>query len=248
MTGWGQDGRSAATAGHDIAYIAVTGALARDRRAGRPPQVAAQPARRLRRRRLYLVVGVLAALHEARTGRGQVVDAAMVDGAAHLTRCPRAAGRRRLAGPARRNLLDGGAPFYGVYEPPTAGYVAVGALEPAFYAELLAPAGLDPARASTPTWPAGRRLRARLAERVRDRGPATSGRRSSPAPTPAWRRCCPRRGPAASALAARGTFVEHGGVVQPAPAPRFSRTPARARPAAADSGPAPARSLADWLG
>ena len=146
MTGWGQDGPLAARAGHDINYLAATGLLH-----------AIGPTRRARRSRstslgdngggaLYLVVGVLAALLEARqSGRGQVVDAAIVDGAA----APRDADLRAAGRPAcgaiseRRNLLDGGTPFYDVYETSDGRHVAVGPLEPQFYAEFVRLLGLD---------------------------------------------------------------------------------------------------------
>ncbi|MCC3770437.1 CaiB/BaiF CoA-transferase family protein, partial [Streptomyces sp. UNOC14_S4] len=137
MTGWGQEGPLADTAGHDIAYIAVTGALGLAGPADGPPYAPANLLGDFAGGSLYLVIGVLAALQHARaTGTGQVVDAAIVDGTAHLTAFVHgmlAAGAwqdRRGA-----NLLDGGAPFYGTYETADGGHMAVGALEKRFYAE-----------------------------------------------------------------------------------------------------------------
>ncbi|WP_181791787.1 CaiB/BaiF CoA transferase family protein, partial [Streptomyces phytophilus] len=157
MTGWGQDGPLAATAGHDIGYVAVTGALGMIGPADGPPAVPANLLGDYAGGSLYLVVGVLSALQHARTtGEGQVVDAAIVDGTAHLTsmiHAMAAAGAwhdRRGA-----NLLDGGAPFYGVYETADGQYMAVGALEPAFYEEfvrLLGVSGTLPDRADPAAW------------------------------------------------------------------------------------------------
>jgi alpha-methylacyl-CoA racemase len=177
---------------------------------------------------LYLVVGVLAALLEARTsGRGQVVDAAIVDGTAHLSSLVVGLASAGLWSDQRgTNLLDTGAPFYDVYETSDGGWLAVGPLEPAFYAELLrlldvtdtAPDRLDPAQ-----WPA---LRVLLADafrtRTRDAWTAVfEGTDACVEPVLSY-----AEAPAHPHLAARGTYVEHHGIVQPAPAPRFSRTPA----------------------
>ncbi|MGK5451137.1 CaiB/BaiF CoA transferase family protein, partial [Streptomyces radiopugnans] len=146
MTGWGQDGPLAASAGHDIGYTAVTGALGMIGPAGGPPAIPANLLGDYAGGSLYLVVGVLAALHHARTegGGGQVVDAAVVDGTSHLT----AMIHGMLAAGAwqdRRgvNLLDGGCPFYGVYGTADGGWMAVGALERPFYDEFARLIGLD---------------------------------------------------------------------------------------------------------
>ena len=175
----------------------------------------------------YLVIGVLAALVEARTsGQGQVVDAAIVDGAAHLGTM--FAGM--LAGGAQseqrgRGLLDSGAPFYDVYATSDGEHVAVGALEPAFYAALLGGLGLAddevPDRYDPAQWPA---LRTVLAERFSQRtqqewAEVFEGTDACVTPVLPMTRAA-----AHPHLAARGTYVEHHGVVQPAPAPRFSRT------------------------
>src|SRR3954451_23802212 len=144
MTGWGQEGPLAQRAGHDIAYIAPTGTLGMIGKPGEPPVVPANLVGDYAGGSLYLVVGVLAALHHARaTGTGQVVDAAIVDGTSHLAamiHAMTAAGGwqdRRGA-----NLLDGGCPYYGTYETSEGRYMAVGALEPQFYAEFLELLGL----------------------------------------------------------------------------------------------------------
>jgi alpha-methylacyl-CoA racemase len=231
MTGWGQDGPLAQAAGHDIDYIAVAGALHGIGRAGGPPQVPANLLGDFGGGALYLVTGVLAGLLHARaTGEGQVVDAAIVDGAAHLGTM--LAGM--LAGGGWRaqrgtNLLDTGAPFYDVYACADGEHVAVGALEPQFWSamcERLAPyVGADPLpdRADPRQWGA---LRARLTEvfatRTRAEWDAVfdgSDACVAPVLTVAEAAEHPH-------LAARGTYVEHAGVVQPAPAPRFSATPA----------------------
>ena len=228
MTGWGQDGPLAHSAGHDIGYVAVTGALHAIGRAGGPPQVPVNLVGDFGGGALYLVVGVLAALLEARTsGCGQVVDAAIVDGTAHLSSLVVGLASAGLWSDRRgTNLLDTGAPFYDVYETSDGGWLAVGPLEPAFYAELLhlldltdaAPDRLDPAQ-----WPALRTLLAdAFRTRTRDAWTAVfEGTDACVEPVLSY-----AEAPAHPHLAARGTYVEHHGIVQPAPAPRFSRTPA----------------------
>ncbi|MGK5642958.1 CaiB/BaiF CoA transferase family protein, partial [Streptomyces sp. URMC 126] len=222
MTGWGQDGPLAPAAGHDIGYIAVTGALGLTGPAGGPPCPPANLLGDYAGGSLYLVVGVLAALLHARaTGRGQVVDAAIVDGTAHLTAMLHgmlAAGawQDRRGG----NLLDGGAPFYGVYETSDGGHMAVGALEPRFYAEFVRLLGLDGEAAAGRDDP-GRweELRAAVAERFRRRTRAEwtavfEGTDACVAPVLSL-----AEAPGHPHLAARGTFAERDGVTQPAPAP-----------------------------
>ena len=172
MTGWGQDGPAAGTAGHDITYVAVTGALG----ASAPPSDPPMPPLNLLgdfAGATYLVVGLLAALHESRmSGAGQVVDAAMVDSTAHLTTMFHgllAAGA--WTDRPGSNLLDGGAPFYGTYRTADGGWMAVGALEPAFYDELLAGWASTGRRDRTDpsTWPALRqRIADAFATRTRD--------------------------------------------------------------------------------
>jgi alpha-methylacyl-CoA racemase len=147
MTGWGQEGPLAQLAGHDIAYIALTGALHAIGAAGGPPQIPVNLLGDFGGGGNYLVIGILAALNEVRrSGRGQVVDAAIVDGTAHLL-----AGMHTMLATGvwsderGVNLLDGGAPFYAVYETADSRHMAVGALEPKFYRELLAKLAIDEA-------------------------------------------------------------------------------------------------------
>ncbi|HET6626301.1 MAG TPA: CaiB/BaiF CoA-transferase family protein [Nocardioidaceae bacterium] len=228
MTGWGQDGPLAHTAGHDLDYIAVSGALHGLGQSPDRPQFPSNLVGDFGGGSLYLVVGILAGLLEARTsGSGQVVDAAIVDGSAHLN----AMLAGMLAGgqaQERRgaNLLDGGAPFYDVYETADGRYMAVGPLEPQFYAALLEGLGLTetaPDRRDPAQWPA---LREVLAERFRERTQA-----EWTAVFDGTDACCSPVLPMTEAaehphLVARGTYVTRDGLLQPAPAPRFSRTEA----------------------
>ena len=228
MTGWGQEGPLAPRAGHDIDYIAVSGALHGLGRAGGPPQFPQNLLGDFAGGSAYLVIGVLAALLEARTsGQGQVVDAAIVDGTAHLN----AMLAGLIAGGAWReergqNLLDSGAPFYDVDETADGRHMAVGAIEPQFYAELLEGLGLvdtAPDRSDPGNWPA---LREALAARFRERTQQEwtgvfEGADACVSPVLPLTEAA--RHPH---LAARHTYLEQDGVVQPAPAPRFSRTPA----------------------
>ncbi len=248
MTGWGQDGPWAHTAGHDIDYLAVSGALHAIGRAGGPPQVPINVVGDFGGGALYLVVGVLAALHEAsRSGRGQVVDAAMVDGAASLM----TAMYGMLAAGAWRdergvNLLDTGAPFYDVYPTSDGAYMAVGALEPRFYAEFVVKLGLDPSEAERDDpagWPALReRIAAVFASRTRDEWSAVfDGTDACVAPVLGM-----AEAPDHPQLAARRTFVEVDGARVPAPAPRFSRTPAAVPGPPAVPGAHTRTALADW--
>jgi alpha-methylacyl-CoA racemase len=248
MTGWGQDGPAAATAGHDIAYIAVTGALHAIGEAGGPPQIPLNLIGDFAGA-LYLVTGLLAALHESRaSGQGQVVDAAMVDGAAHLMTAFYGLVTAGAWQDERGvNLLDGGAPFYAVYRTADDRYMAVGALEPPFYADLLARLGLDPAdnvQTDVATWPL---LRERIADAFARRTQTEwteefEGSDACVAPVLAMREAAQH-----PHLAARGTFVEHRDVVQPGPAPRFSRTPARLDRPPPTPGQHEAEIVADWL-
>jgi alpha-methylacyl-CoA racemase len=244
MTGWGQDGPLAQSAGHDIDYLALSGALHLIGRAGGPPQVPANLLGDFAGGSLYLVIGVLAALTEAqRSGRGQVVDAAIVDGAAHLTTMLLGA---LAAGTWRQergtNLLDTGAPFYDVYETADGKYVAVGAIEPQFYAELIGKLGIDaPDREDPAHWPALRKL---LAETFRQRTQAEwtelfDGSDACVTPVLPLAADHPH-------LVARGTFVEQHGVRQAVPAPRFDRTPTRLGRPPARPGEHTREALADW--
>lgn len=231
MTGWGQHGPLADTAGHDIDYIAISGSLEPIGRAGERPVPPINLLGDFGGGGMLLAVGVLAALLECeRSGRGQVVDAAMVDGAALLASFIhglRAAGAWQDQ--RGSNVLDGGAPFYDTYETADGKYVAVGALEPKFYEELLTRLGLDgaglPSQYDRSGWPA---VRARFAKAFSERTQAEwtetfEGSDACLSPVLSM-----GDAPSHPHNAARGTFIEVGGVVQPGPAPRFDRTPCAA--------------------
>ncbi|MET8783764.1 MULTISPECIES: CaiB/BaiF CoA-transferase family protein [unclassified Streptomyces] len=248
MTGWGQDGPLAPRAGHDIAYIALTGTLGMIGDPDAPPAVPANLVGDYAGGSLYLVVGLLAALHHARaTGTGQVVDAAIVDGTAHLSSMIHgmlAAGgwqdRRRA------NLLDGGCPFYGTYETADGQYMAVGALEQQFYEEFVTLLGIGeraPDRKDVTRWDELREeVAARFKTRTRDEWTAVfEGSDACVAPVLSL-----REAPGHPHLAARGTFTDHGGITQPAPAPRFSVTPASVRSGPAQPGTDTADVARDW--
>lgn len=228
MTGWGQDGPIARSAGHDIAYIAVTGALHAIGRAGGPPQVPVNYLGDFGGGSMFLALGLVAGLLEARqTGRGRVVDAAIVDGAAVL----QAMTYGLLADGSWTdergvNRLDTGAPFYDVYETADGRHMAVGALEPQFYARftelLFAPEGVPddlPGQEDRARWPEMReRFAARFASRTRQEWTKIfDGTDACVAPVLTM-----TEAPHHPHLAARGTYTELDGVVQPAPAPRFS--------------------------
>ncbi|MFR9757508.1 CaiB/BaiF CoA transferase family protein [Streptomyces sp. TR06-5] len=251
MTGWGQQGPLASRAGHDLGYIAVSGALGLAGPAGGPPYAPANLLGDYAGGSLYLVVGLLAALHHARSpgGTGQVVDAAVVDGASHLTSMIHgmlAAGAwqdRRGA-----NLLDGGAPFYGTYDTADGGHMAVGALEPSFYEEFLRLLGLGedttlPSRDDPANWTALReRIAARFRLRTRDEWTEVfDGSDACVAPVLSL-----AEAPRHPHLAARGTFLELDGRTQPAPAPRFSATPGAVRTPPALPGAHTAEVARDW--
>ena len=231
MTGWGQSGPRAQEVGHDINYLALSGALAAIGRAGEPPTVPLNLVADFGGGGMLLAVGVLAALVErSSSGRGQVVDAAMVDGVALLTTFLHGLRAAGAWGDERgTNLLDGGAPFYDVYATADGGYVAVGALEPEFYAALLEGLGLEtssvPSREDTSTWPDLRALfSSAFASRTRDEWVEVfSGTDACVTPV-----LGPGEAPSDPHAVAREAFVELDGVVQPAAAPRFSRTPGRA--------------------
>ncbi|MEU4834715.1 CaiB/BaiF CoA-transferase family protein [Streptosporangium sp. NPDC023615] len=223
MTGWGQDGPLAATAGHDIDYIAVSGVLSMLGRAGERPTPPINILGDFAGGGLMLAYGVLLALIEReRTGEGRVIDAAMVDGAATLFAMFYHGVQSGFWGPRGTNLLDTGAPMYDTYETSDGGYLAVGPLEPQFWTEMLTRMGLSaaelPDREDRSQWPA---LRERLAETFRSRTRAEweavfDGSDACVSPVL-------EMGEAADHPhnKARGTFVEVGGVRQPAPAPRL---------------------------
>jgi alpha-methylacyl-CoA racemase len=226
MTGWGPDGPLSATAGHDLTYIALTGALGAIGAASGPPQIPLNLVGDFGGGGCYLVIGVLAALHDAKlSGQGQVVDAAIVDGSAHLLTSTFAKLARGAWTDERGvNQLDGGWPFYAVYETKDGRHVAVGALEPKFYRRLveLLELDVDPDRQHDRTsWPdLRRRLAKRFAERTRDEwAELFEGTDACVAPVLGLTEAA-----AHEHLAARGSVVARDGVVQPAVAPRFSRT------------------------
>jgi alpha-methylacyl-CoA racemase len=230
MTGYGQDGPLSMRAGHDINYIAVAGALEPIGRQGERPLPPLNLVGDFGGGGMLLTVGILAALHErSRSGQGQVVDAAMVDGAALLTAFlhgVRADGH--WSDSRGTNLLDGGAPFYDTYQTADGGYVAVGALERRFYQQLLVGLGLDgeqslPDQMDRERW---HELRARFAEVFASRTRAEWTRVFDGLDACVSPVLAPWEVADADHTRARAGFVQISGVSQPAPAPRFSRTPA----------------------
>ncbi|ROZ68741.1 CaiB/BaiF CoA-transferase family protein [Ramlibacter sp. WS9] len=236
MTGWGQQGPLAHAAGHDINYIAITGALHAVGRSGEAPVPPLNYVGDFGGGAMLLAVGVMSALYEAnRSGRGQVIDAAMTDGASLLSAMMygfKAAGM--WSNQRGENILDSGAPFYDTYACADGKYVAVGAVEPQFYALLREICGIADdtsfdAQMDMARWPL---LKLRMADvfrtRTRDEWcAALEGTDACFAPVLDW-----DEAPRHPHNVARETFVTVDGVLQPAPAPRFSRTPA-ARPGSA---------------
>lgn len=229
MTGWGQDGPLAQVAGHDINYISLCGALAAMGRVGEKPVPPLNLVGDFGGGGMLLAFGMLAALLEReRSGRGQVVDAAMIEGASLLmTMFHELYAGRTFSLTRGTNLLDTGAPFYDVYETSDGKVVSFGALEPKFFGELvkrLELTGVDLARQNDPaTWPT---LRTQIATRVREKTRAEweqvfAGSDACFAPVLDL-----AEAPLHPQNQARAAFVDVGGVLQPAPAPRFSRTPA----------------------
>ena len=226
MTGWGREGPLAAAAGHDLTYLALSGVLHAIGPADQPPPVPLTLLGDYGGGSMFLVTGILAALYErSRSGRGQVVDAAMVDGIgvlAQKTWAMRGAGT--WAEDRHANLLDGGAPFYDTYACADGRWIAVAPIERKFYAALLAGLGLpdlgdqyDPA-----AWPAIREaLTGRIATRTRDEWAAAfDGTDACVAPVLTFTEALTH-----PHAVARRAFLELDGVAQPAPAPRFDRTP-----------------------
>ncbi|WP_131768735.1 CaiB/BaiF CoA transferase family protein [Candidatus Protofrankia californiensis] len=229
MTGWGQDGPLATRAGHDINYIALAGALHPMGTAGGPPAVPLNLVGDFGGGGMLLAFGVVSAVLEARaSGLGQVIDASIVDGTALLTTIIHAMRAQGLwSGTRGTNLLDGGAPFYGVYECADGEYISIGAIEPQFYSRLLELFGLadDPeflsGHADPHLWPV---LRKRLEDlfrgRTRDQWCELLGNEDVCfAPVLSL-----EEAPSAPHNVARGTFGAANGIMQPMPAPRFSRT------------------------
>ncbi len=249
MTGWGQDGPLATRAGHDINYIALTGVLHAIGRKGDAPVPPLNLVGDFGGGGMLLAFGIACGIIEAqRSGQGQVVDAAMVDGASTLAAMfagMQAAGR--WSETRGDNLLDSGAPWYDTYEAKDGKHVAIGSIEPKFYAELLERMGLAgealPKQLDRAGWPL---LRARFAAtfktKTRDEWDAVfkdSDACFAPVLTFTEAR-------AHSHMAARGTFATVGKVNQPTPAPRFSRTPGAIRGAPPERGQQGRQALADW--
>lgn len=251
MTGWGQDGPLASRAGHDINYIAVAGALEPIGRAGAAPHAPLNLLGDFAGGGMLMALGIAAALFEReRSGRGQVIDAAMLDGANLLMSFLHGVHASGLWPNGRgENALDGAAPFYDTYATADAKYVAVGCVEPQFYNELMAGLGIDvegedlPPQLDTAGWP---RLKARIAgvfsTKTRDEWAeifAETDACVSPVLSPWEAHKHPHN-------AARTAFIEVDGLIQPAPAPRFSRTQAE-RPRAMDEGGRNStETLRDW--
>ncbi len=250
MTGWGQSGPLAQAAGHDINYIALSGALhAIGPRVGKPI-VPLNLVGDFGGGALYLALGLVSALLEARvSGQGQVVDAAIVDGTVSLMGMIYGRMAEGLWQDQRAsNLLDGGAPWYGCYETADGKFIAIGAIEPQFYDELCKRAGIAApdatARLERSSWTAqAEQLAALFRQRSRDQWCALlEGSDACFAPVLDM-----HEAPAHPHNRDRQNFVELDGVVQPAPAPRFSRTPGAIQSAAGASAESGEQRAARWL-
>jgi alpha-methylacyl-CoA racemase len=251
MTGWGQSGPLAHAAGHDLNYIALSGALHAMGRKDRPPAPPLNLVGDYGGGALYLAMGVLAAFIEAqRSGKGQIVDAAITDGAASLMGVMYGLRASQIWTDDREaNLLDGGAHFYDVYETKGGQYVSIAPIEPQFYALLLEKTGLkdDPAFAapqmSKSVWPALKeKLAALVKTKTREEWTALlEGADVCFAPVLTM-----AEAPAHPHNVSRETFVDVGGVIQPNAAPKFSRTPGAIQGPAAQPGGQTAEILADW--
>ncbi len=249
MTGWGQDGPLASEAGHDINYIALSGALHAIGRKDQPPVPPLNLVGDFGGGGMLLAFGVVCALLEAqRSGRGQVVDAAMAEGAALLSTM--FAGMRaaqRWSDARGDNILDSGAPWYDVYATADGGYMAVGAIEPRFYRTLLDRLGLADARLplqhDRAGWPQLREALERVF-RTRSREEWTrlfAGSDACVTPVLSF-----AEAPLHPHAKARAGYVDVGGIVQPAPAPRYSRTPGSVGDPPPARGQHGAQALADW--
>jgi alpha-methylacyl-CoA racemase len=249
MTGWGQDGPLARRAGHDITYIAVSGVLHAIGSADGKPIPPLNLVGDFGGGAMFLVMGVLAALWEReQSGTGQVIDAAMVDGVSALAQMIWSLRACGLWTDQRgANMLDSGAPYYDTYACSDGRYVAVGALEPQFYATLLDGLGLTdaglPDRSDPAGWPALRqRFTDTFAGRSRDEWMAVfEGTDACVAPVLSFAEV-----PAHPHIAARGTIITIDGVAQAAPAPRFSRTVPDTPTPPPQPGADTAAVLADW--
>jgi len=248
-TGWGQDGPMAQMAGHDINYIALTGALDRIGLAGGPPVPPLNLLGDYAGGGIYLAFGLVCAVLEARqSGRGQVVDAAMIDGVTSLMTVFHAFQQLGKLDPGRgANLLDGGAPFYSCYETKDGKYVAVGAIEARFYNTMLGLIGIDPKdlpdRNDRRNWPElRRRFEDVFKTRTRDEwSRLLEGSDACCSPVLALEEVASH-----PHNRARSLLVEVGGVRQPQPTPRLSRTPGYILQTAPQRGQHTMEALADW--
>ena len=250
ITGWGQDGPLAHAAGHDINYISLSGVLASIGEKKSPPTIPLNLIGDYGGGAMMLICGILAAyIERLRSGKGQVVDAAMTEGSALLMSIIYsldAIGQWR--NDRASNLLDGGAHFYRCYETRDGKYISVGAIEPQFYGELISKMGLNPSEWSSQhnssKWPGYQDLMARLfKEKTRDEWCALlEGSDACFAPVLDFKEAADH-----PHNKARGTFISDGKIIQAAPAPRFSRTPSRL----SKTSPAPGQHrdeiLKDWL-
>jgi alpha-methylacyl-CoA racemase len=246
MTGWGQEGPLAQTAGHDITYIALSGALAAIGPADRPPPPPLNLVGDYGGGALYLAFGIMAAIYERqRSGRGQVVDAAVLDGAASMMAVFTGMAASGFPMGQGRNFLAGSAPYYRCYACADGRYVAVGPLEPAFYARLVELADLDRDRFLPQPQPHAwdemtEALEAVFRTRPRDEWAALfEGHDACVSPVLEL-----GEAPLHPHNAARALFQEIDGVVQPSPAPRFSRTPGAVQ--ARGAGMSRDEALANW--
>ncbi len=257
MTGWGQEGPYAPTAGHDINYIALAGVLAHLGRDGEKPTPPINLVGDFGGGAMFLAFGVVCALLEAqRSGQGQVVDAAMVDGSAVLMMMMWAFSAMGIWSAERgTNMLDTGAHYYDTYECKDGGFVSIGSIEPKFYAELLELTGLEedyasrgeslPNQNDKARWGEMKeRLAAIFATRTRDEWCAVmEGTDVCFAPVLTMQEATQH-----PHNVERGTFTEVAGIVQPAPAPRFSRTAAAVQRPPAHVGQHTVEVLGEWLG
>jgi len=246
MTGWGQTGPMAMMAGHDINYFAISGSLHMCGPAGAPPHPNLNLVADMGGGGMMMAFGIVCALLEAgKSGQGQVIDAAMVEGSALLATMVHAyRNTGRWAEPRGENILDGGAPFYNVYETADGGFMAVGSIEAPFYALLVKGIGLDlakyPEQHDRAKWPEMKAVFAQIFKtRTRAAWEAVFDGTDAcvtPVLTPEEAAVYPH-------MVARGAFglPEHG--VQPMPAPKFSRTPGAALPAGE---PAGREALREW--
>ncbi len=252
LTGWGQSGPLAKWAGHDVNYIALTGVLDAIGREGQAPTIPLNLIGDYAGGSMYMAVGLLSAILEARTsGKGQVVDAAIVDGTAHLASTFFGMIAAGIWGGARgTNITDTGSHFYDCYECSDGKWIAVGPIEEKFFGELVSKIGVDPAtlgpQLSRDHWKAAKAVfTAKFKERTRDEWAALlEPSDACVSPVLSY-----QEAPSHPHLQARGTFVEIDGIVQPAPAPRFSRSV----PDTPTAPQAPGREtnnvvLTDWFG